>query len=330
MSSGFKNWPLPIIAGALLLAAAAAIGTYAYLRGPAEAKTFASPDEAAAAFVAAARKHDVKGLEALLGPDGPDVIESGDSVEDVAAVNRFLAAYDINSMLVPDSPEKTTWHVGPDDWTLPIPIIMKNGRWQFDPDSGYDEIIDRRIGRNESNAIEASLAYVDAQREYASVDHSGDGLPEYAQRFVSAPGKQDGLYWPVQGNATPSPLGKYFAQANAEAYLQEAANKQRNKASDAAPEPSPYYGYYYRILTSQGPDAPGGAYDYMVDGKLIGGFALVAWPADYGNSGIMTFMVNHDGVVYQKDLGPDTESIAEKIAAYDPDSTWAKAPPPMN
>lgn len=332
MSSGFNSQKLrlPVIAGVLVLLAASAVGIYVYSTGPAEAKTFASPAEAATAFVAAARKHDVRGLESLLGPNGQDVIESGDSVEDNAALDQFIAAYDMKSELVPDSPEKTTWHLGAGDWTLPIPIIMKSGRWQFDAEAGYDEIIDRRIGRNEANAIEAALAYVDAQREYASIDHNGDRLPEYAQRLISTPGKQDGLYWSVQGNEPPSPLGKYFAQADAEAYLQEAANKAKNAASDATPQPSPYYGYYYKILTSQGPDAQGGAYDYMVDGKLIGGFALVAWPADYRNSGIMTFMINHDGVVYQKDLGPDTESAVKNITAYNPDGTWEKAPLPVD
>jgi hypothetical protein len=323
-----QKWRLPIIVGAVVLVAAAAAGIYFFSTRTTEAKTFASPAEAAMAFVDAARKHDTKGLESLLGPDGPDVIESGDPVEDAMGMDKFVAAYDMKSTLVQDSSEKTTWHVGNDDWTLPIPIVMKEGRWQFDPDSGYDEIIDRRIGRNESNAIEASLTYVDAQREYAMVDRNGDGLHEYAQRFVSTAGKQDGLYWPVKENEPASPLGAFFAEANAQGYLKEAANTQKNVASDAPPAQNPYYGYYYKILTSQGPDVPGGALDYMVNGRMIGGFGLVAYPADYGNSGIMTFMVNYEGVVYQKDLGPDTESIAEKITAYDPDSTWQKAQVP--
>jgi hypothetical protein len=264
----------------------------------------------------------------MLGPDGSDVIESGDPVQDREAMDKFVTAYDMKSTLVQDSPESTSWHVGTDDWTLPIPIVMKDGRWQFDADKGYDEIITRRIGRNETNTIEASLAYVDAQREYAMVDRNGDGFHEYAQRFISTPGKQDGLYWAAQAGEPESPLGAFFAEATAEGYGKEAANTPKNTATDAAPAANPYYGYYYKILTSQGADAHGGAFDYMVNGKMIGGFALVAFPADYGVSGIMTFAVNHEGVVYQKDLGPDTETIAGKITAYDPDNTWQKAEVP--
>jgi hypothetical protein len=326
----FQKWRLPVIAGLLVLVAAIAAGIYFSPAGPVEAKTFATPDEATKAFVAAARTHDIKGLETLLGPDSKEALESGDPVEDRAAIDKFLAAYDMKSMLVQDSAESTSWHVGSDDWTLPIPIVMRDGRWQFDPDAGYEEIVNRRIGRNEANTIEAALAYVDAQREYAMIDRNGDGLHEYAQRFISTPGKQDGLYWPEEANLPPSPLGSYFAEANAESYLQEAENRQKNTASDATPPSNAYYGYIYKILTSQGADAKGGALDYMVDGKFIGGFGLVAYPADYGVSGIMTFMVNHEGEVYQKDLGPDTESIAEKITAYNPDSTWQKAEVPTN
>jgi hypothetical protein len=333
----YQKWRVPMIAGALVLVAAIAAGIYFYSAGQTEPKTFATPADAALAFVNAARKHDAKGLESLLGPDGQDAVESGDAIADNIAMDKFVAAYDMKSTLVQDTPESTSWHIGADDWTLPIPIVMKDGRWQFDPDAGYDEIVNRRIGQNESNAIEASLAYVDAQREYAMIDRNGDGLHEYAQRFVSTPGNQDGLYWPAEGSEPPSPLGSFFAEANAQAYLQEAANARKDAAntpkdttSDATPEPSPYYGYYYKILTSQGADAPGGVLDYLVNGKMIGGFALIAYPADYGNSGIMTFMVNHEGVVYQKDLGPDTESIAEKITAYEPDSSWEKAQVPSN
>ena len=332
----YRKSRAPIIAGALVLVAAIAAAIY-FSTGPREAKTFATPADAATAFVDAARRHDAKGLESLLGPDGQDAIESGDPVADNLAMDKFVAAYDMKSTLVPDSPESTSWHVGADDWTLPIPIVMKDGRWQFDPDEGYDEIVNRRIGQNESNAIQASLAYVDAQRDYSMIDRNGDGLHEYAQRFISTPGNQDGLYWPAKADEPPSPLGSFFAEANDQNYLKEAVDaskdsvKTQNDATgDAAAEPRPYYGYYYKILTSQGANAPGGALDYLVNGKMIGGFALIAYPADYGNSGIKTFMVNHEGIVYQKDLGPDTESIAEKITAYDPDSTWEKAEVPTN
>lgn len=321
---------LPIVLGTAVVIVAAAAGIYLAPTGAAGAKTFATPDDAAKAFVAAARKHDIQGLESLLGPDGQDVIESGDSVEDTLAMDKFVAAYDMKSMLLQDGPGSTSWTVGNDDWKLPIPIVMKAGHWQFDADAGYDEIINRRIGRNESNTIEAALAYVDAQREYASVDHNGDGLPEYAQRFISTPGKQDGLYWRTEGSEPPSPLGSYFAEANAENYFREAATKQSNAVDNVTQASNAYYGYRYKILTSQGPDAAGGTLDYMVNGKLIGGFGLVAYPAEYGVSGIMTFIVNHEGVVNQKDLGPDTESIAKEITAYNPDSTWQKSQLPTN
>jgi Protein of unknown function (DUF2950) len=321
----YQTWRLPTIAGAVVFAAAAGLGTYSHSAAPTQARTFATAAEAATAFVDAARKHDAKALESLLGPDAQDLIESGDPVQDQAAMDKFVEAYDMKSALVQDSAGSTSWHVGADDWTLPIPIVLKDGRWQFDADTGYEEIINRRIGGNESNAIEASLAYVDAQREYASVQGSGNGFHEYAQRFVSSPGKQDGLYWPVQAGEPPSPLGEFFAEASAEGYLKQSANTQKKTTADPAASANPYYGYYYRILTSQGPEAPGGASDYIVNGKMIGGFALVAFPAEYGASGIMTFVVNYEGTVYQKDLGPETESIAGKITAYDPDSTWMKA-----
>jgi hypothetical protein len=313
---------LAAIAGALVLVLAAAAGIYWFVLRPAEAKTFPTPEEGVSALVNAARKHDFKTLERVLGSNGQNVIESGDAVADRAAMDRFVAAYDMKSNLVPNNPMSVSLHVGDDDWLLPIPLVMENGRWRFDVAAGDDEIIGRRIGRNETNAIEASLAYVDAQREYASVDHSGDGVLKFAQRFVSTKGKKDGLYWPVQGDEPPSPLGVYFAEASAENYLAEAENAADNAASDTQIESQPFYGYYYRILTSQGPNAPGGAYDYVVNGDMVGGFAMIAYPDEYDVSGVMTFMVNHDGVVYQKDLGPESASIAERMKAFDPDDTW--------
>jgi hypothetical protein len=315
---------LAAIAGALVLALAIAAGIYWFVMRPAEAKTFPTPEEGVSALVNAARKHDFKTLEAVLGPESQDIIESGDAVADRAAMDRFVTAYDMKSSLVPNNPMSTSLHVGDDDWALPIPLVMQDGRWRFDANAGSDEIISRRIGRNETNAMEASLAYVDAQREYASIDHSGDGVLKFAQRFVSTKGKKDGLYWPVQGDEPPSPLGAYFAEASAENYLVEAENAAKNADNGTQVESQPFYGYYYRILTSQGPDAPGGAYDYIANGDMIGGFAMIAYPDEYGVSGVMTFMVNHDGVVYQKDLGPDSASIAEGMKTFNPDNTWEK------
>ena len=205
--------------------------------------------------------------------------------------------------------------IGRNDWPFPIPIIKQGQQWIFDTASGKEEILDRRIGRNELYTIQVMLAVVDAQREYAMKDRDGDGLLEYAQKFMSDPDKKNGLYWPAKEGEDPSPLGLLAAKAKREGY---------SKAQDPE-EPQPYHGYFYRILTSQGPNAAGGAFDYIVKGKMIGGFAVVAYPADYGNSGVMTFIVNHDDVVYQKDLGEDTEKEAQAIKLFDPDKTWTKA-----
>ena len=192
-----------------------------------------------------------------------------------------------------------------------FPLVNKAGQWQFDTNEGLDEILRRRIGRNELSTIQVSLAYVQAQNEYASLDPAGQGRGVYAQRIVSRPGKKDGLYWPTAEGEEPSPLGDLAAQAAAEGYKTGSA-------------PIPYHGYYYRILTRQGAAAPGGAYDYLAKDKMIGGFALIAYPAEYGNSGIMTFMVNQDGTVFQKDLGPKTTRLVREITAFSPDDTWTK------
>ena len=193
-------------------------------------------------------------------------------------------------------------------------MVKQGESWRFDTRQGAQEIIDRRIGKNELSAIQVSLAYVDAQREYAARDQDGDGLLEYAQKFVSEPGKKDGLYWESREGEEPSPLGPFAAQARKEGYTRKKAGNQ----------PSPYHGYFYKILKAQGKNAPGGAYSYVVRGKMIGGFALVAYPASYGSSGIMTFIVNHDGVVYEKDLGKNTEASAQAMTSFDPDQTWRK------
>ena len=200
--------------------------------------------------------------------------------------------------------------IGREDWPLPIPIVQKDGQWQFDTAAGRQEILARRIGRNELAAIQVALAYVDAQYDYANLTRDG-AQSVYAQKFFSSPGKKDGLYWPAAQGETDSPLGSAVAAATAVGYRVGGAR-------------TPFHGYYYKILTRQGAAAPGGAVDYIVNGKMIGGFALVAYPAQYGNSGVMTFIVDHDGVVYEKDLGPNTAKIASAITAYDPDSTWKK------
>ena len=217
--------------------------------------------------------------------------------------------------------ERAVLVIGNREWPFPIPLVKQGGAWRFDTEAGAEEILNRRIGRNELGAIEVCRAHVDAQREYASKDRNGDGILEYASRFRSSPGQRDGLYWPVGPDEETSPMGPLMASAQAEGYFtQQLPGHERQ----------PYHGYYYRILTRQGEDAPGGAYDYIVRDRMIGGFALVAFPAKYGASGIMTFIVNQDGVVYQSDLGPDTEAIARQMTEFNPDTNWKRVPEPVS
>jgi hypothetical protein len=260
------------------------------------------------ALAAAVKSGAARSMVRVLGPDAAEIVESGDSVADENLRKRFLDAYDAKHGVSYDGDRKAILIVGADDFPFPIPLTRSRSGWEFDADAGRQEILYRRIGRNELDAIQTCLAYVDAQNDYADKDR-GAGTGVYAQRFVSSPGKKDGLYWQADGEE--SPLGELVADASNEGY----------KVSD---EPHPYHGYYYRILTRQGPNAPGGALNYVVNGKMIGGFALVAYPATYGNSGVMTFVVNHAGTVYQKDLGGRTEAIAGRMKAFDPDQTWRK------
>jgi Protein of unknown function (DUF2950) len=273
---------------------------------------FTTPEAAVDALVAAARSGDTKAIVSLLGPQGKAIVSSGDPVADKNTREKFVAAYDAKHEIEREGDGTQTLILGNDNFPFPIPLVNKGGEWRFDTEAGLDEILRRRVGRNELAAIQVALAYVQAQNEYAALDPGGLGQHVYAQRIVSRPGKKDGLYWPTAAGEAPSPLGQLAAQAAVEGYK-------------AGAKPIPYHGYYYRILTRQGHSAPGGAYDYLVNGKMIGGFALLAYPAEYGNSGIMTFMVNQDGTVYQKDLGPKTVELARKIDAFTPDQTWAKA-----
>jgi Protein of unknown function (DUF2950) len=292
-----------------LAALTAAMFIVAMASGANAQQSFKTPEEAADALVSAVRTGDRKAMLTVLGPDGDDIVSSGDDVADANARQLVLEAYDAKHQVVPESADKATLNIGRQDWPFPIPLVRKDGGWQFDTAAGRDEILFRRIGRNELSAIQAALAFVDAQHEYAEQGIAGSGV--YAQRIVSLPGKKDGLYWPAESSADESPLGDFAASAAAEGYR---AGQQR----------IPYHGYYFKVLTRQGPNAPGGAIDYVVKGKMIGGFALVAWPAEYENSGIMTFIVNHQGIIYEKDLGPRTAAIAGAITAYNPDSTWKR------
>ena len=275
--------------------------------------TFASPEEAVRAIVEAVKSNDTKTLETILGPGSRDLITSGDPIADQAGRERFLNLYDEKNRLE-QTDGKVVLSIGNEDWPFPIPMAKEDTLWRFDTEAGREEILARRIGKNELSAIQVCLAYVDAQREYALKDRDADGLLQYAQKFRSDKGMKNGLYWDVKEDEKQSPLGPLFAAAQEKGYSGKSGGGQ----------PVPYYGYYYRILKGQGKNAPGGAYDYMVKEKMIGGFALVAYPTKYASSGIMTFIVNQDGVVYQKDLGRNTEKAVQAIKLFNPDSTWKK------
>lgn len=282
------------------------------LGASAQQKSFASAEEAAKAAVAAARNNDVKELSAIFGAPAKEILFSADAVADKQRRERFLAAYDQKNRLATEK-DSTILIVGNQEWPFPIPLVKKSNTWIFDSEKGKQEILNRRIGENELFTIQACLAVVDAQREYAIKDRNRDGLLEYAQKFISDSGKKNGLYWNAKQGEPQSPLGPIMVQARSEGY--------QGKPSGS---PSPFHGYYYRILTAQGKDAPGGAYSYLWRGKMIGGFALVAYPAEYGNSGVMSFIVNHDGKVFQKDLGKNTAAVAKGMTVYNPDKTWTE------
>jgi hypothetical protein len=271
-------------------------------------QAYPSPEDAAAALAAAVKTGTKRAILTVLGSRAGDIVESGDDVADAEMRHRFLSAYDAQHSIKAEGNTKATLILGADGFPFPIPLVNNKSGWEFDAAAGRIEILYRRIGRNELDAIQTCLAFVDAQNEYAEKDRTGDGVGVYAQRVVSTPGKKDGLFW--RDDRDPSPLGELAAQASAERYKGEGG--------------APYHGYYFRILKGQGPDAPGGAVYYVVNGKMIGGFALIASPAGYGNSGVMTFMVNHAGTVYQKDLGKRTDGVVKRIYLFDPDQTWKK------
>lgn len=311
-----KERPAPHVFRFIAAVVAATIFVFAGMTADAaiKQKVFAAPEDAVKAVMTAARNDDDKGLIAIFGPSAKDLIFSGDPVADKQRRERLLKAYDEKNSLVP---EKGTivLVIGTNDWPFPIPLVKKDNAWFFDTERGREEILNRRIGEDELGTIQTMLAIVDAQREYAMKDIRREGISEYAQKFLSDPGKKNGLYWETKEGEEPSPFGPAVAQAKKEGY----------KGKKSGDKPSPLHGYYYRMLKAQGKNAAGGAYNYVVNGKMIGGFAVVAWPAKYGNSGVMTFIVNHDGIAYQKDLGPKTEQVAQKMTVFDPDASWKKA-----
>jgi hypothetical protein len=273
-------------------------------KSAAQPKSYPSAEAAAEAFTDALRKNDRAALGVVLGQNWQRYVpaEGGPDREDVDA---YLAGWDKTHKLVNESDSKAVIAVGEGDWTLPVPIVKGKSGWHFDPAAGAEEIRVRAIGRNELNAMQAALAYVDAQRDYASKDRDKSGVRDYAQKFVSTPGKHDGLYWDDPTGQDESPLGPLFAKDR--------------------PAGGGYHGYFFRILRGQGKDAPGGAYSYVTGGRMRNGFALIAWPVKYGETGVMSFMVSHDGKLLEKDLGPKTQAVASQMKLFNPDSGWKPA-----
>ena len=275
---------------------------------PAAQRTFATPQEAAHALADAAEANDTAALLKILGPEGKDIVSSGDASEDKSGRSQFARLAAEKLQIRQDTADRNTILAGSQEWPFPVPLVFTGGRWRFDSAAGRVEVLARRVGRHELDAIEVCRGYVEAQMDFAA-HHGGSAPLHYAQSIVSSPGKQDGLYWEGDPNSL---VPKSFASAAAAMFAQ-------------GKRPVPYHGYYFRILKAQGPDAEGGAADYMVNGQMIGGFALVAFPAEYGVSGILTFIVNQHGIVYSKDLGANTMMLARKMTVFNPDKSWKPA-----
>jgi Protein of unknown function (DUF2950) len=304
-----QNWSvaLPLVAGALMLLfplRVLAVGE----------QQFATPEAAVSALETAAKNRDTNAIHAIFGPAGRDLV-SPDAVQATQEFEVFVSRLSEKTELARRSESNCLLQLGADAWPFPIPLVKSNGQWRFDTVAGRQEVLNRRVGRNELGALAVCRAYVAAQREYAGKDRDGDEVLEYAQRLRSTPGSHDGLYWPLRSGDEQSPLGPLIAAARVEGY--------RRQTRIMTDEPSPYHGYYFKVLTKQGKHAPGGKCDYIINGHMIGGFALVAWPAEWGNSGVMTFIVNQQGKIYQKNLGPKTAAQAKAMTRYEPDSSWS-------
>jgi hypothetical protein len=297
---------------ARIAAAALVVCGVAALAEDSQQKTFATAEDAVVALVDAAVAGNTQELLTLFGPEGQTVLFSGDPVMDQRNREVFLVAYAERAALMAVSPNRRVLYVGYEDWPLPIPLVKEGKAWRFDTAAGAQEILYRRIGRNELNTIDVAQVYVEAQQEYAAQAHDGKPAGAYAQRFASIPGKHDGLYWKSDDPEELSPLGEFAAEAAAQGYR------------GTGEQPTPFHGYVYRILTAQGKSAAGGARSYIVNGEMRDGYALIAYPAAYRVSGVMTFIVDQDGVVYQRDLGAETLNIAAGISRFDPDSSWQK------
>ncbi|HEY6931199.1 MAG TPA: DUF2950 domain-containing protein [Thermoanaerobaculia bacterium] len=310
-----KHWLCSGIVCALLVAPALGTAEEAAKKAPAAVhqRTFETPKAAADALVEAADKYDLPALKEILGPDGADLVVTKDAVQDKNQLAAFAAKAHEKSEILTDAknPNKAILQIGDQDWPMPIPIVRKGGKWLFDSKAGRTEVLYRRIGRNELDAIEACRNYVDAQQEYALAKHDGSNLNQYAQKVISSEGKQDGLVWRNADGSFGGPLSEGLGRAIAEGY---------SKKSE------PWHGYYFKILKGQGPAAPNGKIDFVVKGVMIGGFALVAWPAEHRVTGVKTFIVSHNGIVYEKDLGPDTGKLASAMTTYNPDKSWKEVP----
>ena len=309
----YRNLRLSPGAIAMLIAMVVLSSPPSMAGAAAREKSFTSPQQAVAALVAAVQGDNDAELLAILGPGSGDLISSGDKVADQNGRAHFLKAYEDKNSLEQEDEGRAVLLIGVKDYPFPIPIVWQGDAWLFDTQAGMEEILNRRIGRNELHTIEVMQAYTDAQREFASMKRNG-GVPEFSQKFASSEGKKDGLYWVVGGGEEESPFGPLIARATEEGYTD---------GLDEDP-PEPFHGYYFKILKAQGEHANGGAFDYVADAKMVLGFALVAYPAKYGASGIMTFIVNHEGVIYEKDLGEDTATAKAAITTFDPDDTWRK------
>jgi hypothetical protein len=275
-------------------------------------KSFESPEAAVEAFVAALEANDLPALRGMLGPDAEGLLESGDSLQDKDDRSAFVAAYRARHSLDTDGDDRRVLVVGAKDWPFPVPIVKRGGRWHLDGKESVDELIYRRVGANELGAIRVCRGCVDAQLEYAAAGHDGDPAGIYALKLISDPGLHNGLYWESAGGEVESPVGPFIANAAAEGYRSVKGH--------------PYHGYVYQMLYRQGAHAKGGVREYFADGLLTGGFSLVARPAEYGVSGVMTFLVNQDGIVYQKDLGEDTAATVKAMDTFDPDDSWTEVP----
>jgi hypothetical protein len=307
-NAGWKARSTPLV---IAILCALGLLSYAALESKQtpSAKAFATPNEAAQALIQAANTDDVPALTGILGPDAQDLISSADHVRDNSRIAEFVAlAHEKESVRVdPEDPNSATLSVGDDDWPFPIPIVKRDSKWYYDSKAGREEILFRRIGENELDAIKICRGFVEAQKEYALDKHDGAELNQYAQRIISTPGEQDGLAWQNTDGSWGGPVGETVANALAQGYGSKA---------------QPFHGYFFKVLKGQGPAAPIGQMDFVVEGVMIGGFALAAAPAQYKVTGVQTFMVSHDGIVYQRDLGPDTLTTFKSMDRYNPDKTW--------